>query len=69
MSLHHGFSIKLGRNFLQWVTEETIKLRKERGQAKVQASDLSKRGIDSSEAWKKYKTSRNRVKELTYKQH
>ena len=65
---------QIRKKFSPWVTEETIKLIKERNQAKLQASDLSKRGIDSSETWKKYKTLRNRVnnklkyEELTYKQ-
>ena len=62
------------KKFTPWITKETSDLIKERNKAKYEAATLSKQGKDSSDAWKNYKTLRNKVnnklkyEEITYKQ-
>ena len=61
------------KKFTPWITNDTIKLMKERDAAKAKASKLAKNGVDSSAAWATYKKLQNNInnrikhEERTYK--
>ena len=76
LNIHAPFiTYQQRKHFSPWVTKETIGLMKTRDQAKAEALNLAKQGNDSSGAWLKFKTLRNKInnrlkfEEISYKRN